>query len=74
MVAGMKRERRVVALEQRRKSRGVVSIPLIAAELGETSDAAVRRYVAGHGPLPEVDEGDVNIIVMVPVAPTRSAA
>ncbi|MEE8612472.1 MAG: hypothetical protein V3V60_07835 [Sphingomonas aquatilis] len=52
----------------------MVSIPLIAAELGETSDAAVRRYVAGHGPLPEVDEGDVNIIVMVPVAPTRSAA
>ncbi|NNG59784.1 hypothetical protein [Sphingomonas paucimobilis] len=74
MVAGMNRERRVVALEQRKKARGAVSIPMITAELDESSDAAVARYVAEHGPLPVVEDGDVNIIVMVPVALTRWAA
>lgn len=74
MVAGMNRERRVATLEQRRKVRGAVVIPMISAELGESSDDAVARYVAEHGPLPEVDEGDVNIIVFVPVEPTRRAA
>lgn len=74
MVAAVNRERRVATLEQRKKTRGAVSIPLIAARAGETSKDAVARYVAEHGPLPEVYEGAVNIIVMVPVAPPRRAA
>lgn len=74
MAAGMNRERRVVALEQRKKARGAVMFPMISAEPGETSEAAVARYVAEHGPLPEVDEGDVNIIVFVPTERTRRAA
>lgn len=74
MAAGMNRERRVVVLEQRKKARGVVVIPLISAGLGETSGDAVARYVAEQGPLPEVNEGEMNIIVVVPVAPTRWAA
>ncbi len=74
VAAAVNRERRIATLEQRKKARGAVSIPLIAARMGETSKDAVARYVAEHGPLPEVDEGAVNIIVMLPVAPKERAA
>ncbi|MGJ3629808.1 hypothetical protein AB5I41_28790 [Sphingomonas sp. MMS24-JH45] len=74
MGQAMNRERRLVALEQRKKVRGAVTIPMIAARLGEDSKDAVARYVAKHGPLPVVDEGAVNVIVMVPVEPKPRAA
>ena len=71
MAGSMSMWRRVAALEttKRNRDRRAITIPLIAAKLGETSAEAVARYVAINGPLEEVDEGDVNIIVMVPVAP-----
>lgn len=75
MVAGVSRERRIVALEQRKRAHRLVKIPLIAAEIGEAADDAVARYVAEQGPLPEVDDDQVNVIVFIPVVPgARDAA
>jgi len=74
MVGGMNRGRRIAMLEQRKRARRTASIPLITAELDQNSDAAVARYVAKYGPLPEVGEEDVNVIVMVPVMPARRTA
>lgn len=69
MVAGMSRERRIAALETRKRYRRNINIPLIVAEIGETGDEAVARYVAANGPLDEVEDDQVNAVVMVPVAP-----
>lgn len=65
MVAGVNRERRVAALEVQRRKRSPVELPLIVAKIGETGDEAVARYVAEHGPLPEVDEGYPTVVVFV---------
>ncbi len=56
--------KRVAALEQATRRQRLVNIPLIAVSLGETSDCAVARYVAEHGPLDEVEDGQVNAIVL----------
>jgi hypothetical protein len=61
--------KRLAALEQRRRSHRLVDIPMITAAAGETSDDAIARYVTEHGPLPEVDEGQINVIVMTLVQP-----
>ena len=61
--------KRVAALEQRKRGHRPVNVPLIAAQPGEASDHAVARYVAEHGPLDEVDEGQVNAIVLTFVHP-----
>lgn len=74
MASTISRERRTANLEQKKRYRTPVAIPLIVAESGEDSDDAVARYVAEHGPLPEVEDGDVNVIVMVPVAPMPRVA
>lgn len=74
MVAGLNRERRVAVLEtiRRGKDRGPVSIPLITARIGETSDEAVDRYIAKHGPLPVVEDDQVNAVVLVGVEPVAA--
>ena len=74
MVAGVNRERRVVALEQRKRAHRLVQIPMIAADISETGDEAVARYVAEHGPLPEMDDDQVNVVVFIPVAPSARKA
>jgi hypothetical protein len=65
MVAGVNRERRVAALEVKKRARTPVELPMVIAKIGETGDEAVARYVAEHGPLPEVDEGHPNVVVFV---------
>ncbi|WP_267386171.1 hypothetical protein [Sphingomonas sp. GC_Shp_3] len=76
MVAGLNRERRVAVLETIKadRNRGPVFIQMIAAQTGETSDEAVARYVAEHGPLPEVDDDQVNALVLIPVEPVGEVA
>ena len=71
MVAASNRERRVAALEMIKHDNelGPITIPMISADLDETSEQAVERYVAEHGPLPDVPDGKINVIVLVPVAP-----
>lgn len=71
MVAGVNRERRVAALEERHQVHKPVSIPLIAAEAGETAEQAVGRHVATNGPLALVDRDQVNAIVLIPKATPR---
>ncbi len=54
-----------------------MNIPLICAHLDETTDDAIARHVAEHGPLLD-DDGNptsTNAIVLIPVAPAlRDAA
>lgn len=53
-----------------------MNIPLICAHLDETTDDAIARHVAEHGPLPE-DDGNptvTNAIVMIPVTPALRPA
>jgi hypothetical protein len=69
MVSSVNLERRIAALEQGSRREENISIPLISAKLGETSDAAVTRHVAEHGELPKVEGDRVNAIVLIPVAP-----
>lgn len=74
MAATVNRERRVAALETRRGAKLPIGpLPLITAQVGETSEDAVRRYEGEHGKLP--DYGDYpNAIVFIPVEPSRRAA
>lgn len=70
MVAGTNRERRIAALETKTRMMKPINILLICANLGETKDAAVARYLADHGPL-LADDGDTTTmdgIVLMPVA------
>lgn len=67
MAAGMNRERRVANLEQRTKARFTGPIPMLAAEIGESADKAVARYIGQHGPL---SDGEPNVIVFVPFEAT----
>ena len=69
MAASVNRERRVNALEQRKRSRRAIKIPLISADVGESSKDAIARYVAEHGPLEEVEDDEINVIVFIPVVP-----
>lgn len=65
---GSKRERRVAALEITNRPWRPVNVPMIATAIGETSDEAVERHVAEHGPLPEMDNDQVNVVVFIPPA------
>lgn len=74
MAAGMSNQRRVAALETRKRNRDhPVRVPLVFARSGETKEEAVARYVDEHGPLDEVEDGEVNAIVIVGVAPKERA-
>ena len=73
MVSSVNLERRISALEQVSRREETIVIPIISAELGETSDAAVARYAAGHGDPPKVEGDRVNAIVLIPVTPLRLA-
>lgn len=53
-----------------------MNIPLICAHLDETTDDAIARHVAKHGPLPD-NEGNPTVttgIVLIPVAPALQDA
>ena len=69
MVSSMNLDRRITALEHGSRREETISIPLISAQLGETSDAAVARHAAEHGELAKVEGNRVNAIVLIPVAP-----
>lgn len=66
--------KRVDALEQRKGDQTPVVIPLTTAAMGQPRDVAVARHVDEHGPLPDVGEGQINVIVMVPAAPRLGLA
>ncbi len=75
MVAGINHRRRVAALETKTRRTKPMNIPLICAHLHETTDDAIARHVAEHGPLPN-DDGNpavTNAIILIPVAPALRA-
>lgn len=53
-----------------------MNIPLICAHLNETTDEAIARHVAEHGPFPDEDGNPAvtNAIVLIPVAPALRPA
>jgi len=76
VVAGINHRRRVAALETKTRRTKPMIIPLICAHLHETTDDAIARHVAEHGPLPD-DDGNpavTNAIILIPVAPALRAA